>query len=507
MAKPIMIQGTMSGVGKSLITAGLCRVFKQDGYRTAPFKSQNMALNSYITSEGLEIGRAQAVQAQAAGIAPSAAMNPVLLKPTSDVGSQVIVNGQAIGTMSAKEYFAYKQELVPVIKKAYQTLDASYDLIVIEGAGSPAEINLKQNDIVNMGLAEMVDAPVLLTGDIDRGGVFAQLLGTLLLLEKEERARVKGLIINKFRGDPGILAPGVRLLEQKSGLPVVGTLPYTQLDIEEEDSLTSRFTCTDRKNPAQAVDIAVIRFPRISNFTDFRVLEAHPQIRLHYVTRAAQLSGADLIVLPGTKNTMGDLRWLRASGLEAALLKCHAQGGVIFGICGGYQMLGQHLADPDGAEEGGQLRGIGLLALHTVFQKEKVTTRVRGRIGTLSGALAALSGLEVAGYEIHMGVTAPYDTAAAGHMFSSLEAEGCPARKKADGWHQQNVYGTYVHGVFDADGMADALLAALAKKRGICLETVHARSFAEYQQEQFDRLAGMLRAHLDMGAIYRMLQI
>lgn len=525
MAKPIMIQGTMSGVGKSLITAGLCRVFKQDGYRTAPFKSQNMALNSYITSEGLEIGRAQAVQAQAAGIAPSAAMNPILLKPTSDVGSQVIVNGQVFGTMSAKEYFAYKQKLVPVIKEAYQTLDASYDLIVIEGAGSPAEINLKQHDIVNMGLAEMLDAPVLLAGDIDRGGVFAQLLGTLLLLEQTERARVKGLIINKFRGDPGILAPGIRLLEQKSGLPVVGTLPYTQLDIEEEDSLTKRFTHTDSENSAQAVDIAVIRLPRISNYTDFRVLEAHPQICLRYVTRAPQLNGADLILLPGTKNTMSDLRWLRASGLEAALLKCHAQGSVIFGICGGYQMLGQHLADPDGTEEGGQMRGIGLLPLQTVFQKDKVTTRVHGRIGRLSGVLAALSGREAAGYEIHMGVTAPYNTGAdagngrqaggeeqdyenaAGGIFSTLEVEGCPAQKKADGWHRQNVYGTYVHGIFDADGMADGLLTALAKKRGICLETVHAGSFAKYQQEQFDRLAEMLRAHLDLGALYRMLQI
>ena len=292
MAKAIMIQGTMSNAGKSLLAAGLCRIFKQDGYRVAPFKSQNMALNSFITEEGLEMGRAQVMQAEAAGIKPSVLMNPILLKPTNDVGSQVIVNGEVLGNMSARDYFAYKKKLIPDIMKAYDTLSAENDIIVIEGAGSPAEINLKQDDIVNMGMAKLAKAPVLLVGDIDRGGVFAQLIGTVMLLEDEEKEMVKGLIINKFRGDKTILDPGVEMLEERSGIPVVGVAPYLQIEVEDEDSLTERF---DSQQEVGQIDIAVIRVPRISNFTDFNPFENIPGVSLRYVKHIHELKHPDMV--------------------------------------------------------------------------------------------------------------------------------------------------------------------------------------------------------------------
>ena len=291
MAKVIMIQGTMSGAGKSILTAGLCRIFRQDGYRTAPFKSQNMALNSYITSEGREMGRAQVMQAEAAGIEPMVCMNPILLKPLNHTGSQVIVNGEVLGNMSAKDYFAYKKQLVPLIKKAFHKLEELTDIIVVEGAGSPAEINLKQNDIVNMGLAEMIDAPVLLVGDIDRGGVFAQLLGTLMLLDEKEKRRVKGLVINKFRGDKSILDPGIEMLEEKGKVPVTGVVPYMDLSLEDEDSLTERFEGRQQG----LIDIAVIRYPRISNFTDFNVFESIPNVSVRYITSISELHHPDMI--------------------------------------------------------------------------------------------------------------------------------------------------------------------------------------------------------------------
>lgn len=338
MAKAIMIQGTMSNAGKSLIAAGLCRIFKQDGYRAAPFKSQNMALNSFITEEGLEMGRAQVMQAEAAGIKPSVLMNPILLKPTNDVGSQVIVNGEVLGTMSARDYFQYKKQLVPKVMEAYHKLEEAYDIIVIEGAGSPAEINLKAEDIVNMGMAKMAKAPVLLVGDIDRGGVFAQLVGTLMLLEEDEKKLVKGMIINKFRGDKTILEPGVKLLEEKTGIPVAGVAPYLKIQMEDEDSLTERFS---GKQDVELIDIAVIRVPRISNFTDFNALEVIPGVSVRYVKSVYELKNPDMVILPGTKNTMEDLQWMRQNGLEAAVLKAAADGKIVFGICGGYQMLGE----------------------------------------------------------------------------------------------------------------------------------------------------------------------
>ena len=400
MAKAIMIQGTMSNAGKSLLAAGLCRIFRQDGYSVAPFKSQNMALNSFITEEGLEMGRAQVMQAEAAGIRPSVKMNPILLKPTNDVGSQVIVNGEVLGTMSARDYFKYKKKLVPDIMKAYQELSDEYDIIVIEGAGSPAEINLKNDDIVNMGMAKMAKAPVLLVGDIDRGGVFAQLIGTVDLLEPSERDMVKGLIINKFRGDKTILDPGVKMLEERSHIPVVGVAPYMNIQVEDEDSLTERF---DRKQPAGLIDIAVIRVPRISNFTDFNPFESVEGVSLRYVQHVSELKNPDMIILPGTKNTMEDLLWMRENGLEAAVLKAAAAGCIVFGICGGYQMLGDTLSDPYHVEAGGKIRGMGLLPMDTVFASKKTRTRVTGQFLPMPGTFAALSGVSLEGYEIHMG--------------------------------------------------------------------------------------------------------
>ena len=494
-----MVQGTMSNAGKSLLAAGLCRIFKQDGYKVAPFKSQNMALNSFITEEGLEMGRAQVMQAEAAGIAPSVLMNPILLKPTNDVGSQVIVNGEVLGTMSARDYFRYKKKLVPDIMKAYETLAAENDIIVIEGAGSPAEINLKEEDIVNMGMAKMAKAPVLLVGDIDRGGVFAQLIGTVQLLEKEERDMVKGLIINKFRGDKTILEPGVKMLEEKSGISVVGVAPYMQIQVEDEDSLTERF---DKNQEIGQIDIAVIRTPRISNFTDFNPFESIPGVSLRYVKTPGELGNPDLILLPGTKNTMGDLKWLRESGMEALILKEASRGILIFGICGGYQMLGETLSDPYGVEEGGSMKGMGLLPIETVFTKEKTRTRVRGTIGTITGPYAGLSGAETEGYEIHMGETVLKEGAKSDLSITDTVT----GQQKEDGAYRDNVFGTYVHGVFDKEECAEALVRLIGEKKGLDVSSLTGVDFAAFKETQYDILANTLRRHLDMKKIYEILE-
>ena len=499
MAKAIMVQGTMSNAGKSLLAAGLCRIFKQDGYRVAPFKSQNMALNSFITKEGLEMGRAQVMQAEAAGIAPSVLMNPILLKPTNDVGSQVIVNGEVLGTMSARDYFQYKKKLVPDILKAYETLAGENDIIVIEGAGSPAEINLKEEDIVNMGMAKMAKAPVLLVGDIDRGGVFAQLIGTVELLEEDERAMVKGLIINKFRGDKSILDPGVKMLEEKSGISVVGVAPYLDIQVEDEDSLTERF---DKNQEIGVIDIAVVRLPRISNFTDFNPFENIPGVSLRYVKHPYELKDPDMIVLPGTKNTMEDLLWMRESGMEAAVLKAASRGKFIFGICGGYQMLGETLEDPDQVEAGGSMKGMGLLPMDTVFEKSKTRTRVEGFFGKLSGIWEPLSGKNLEGYEIHMG-----ESRLKGKTKASISlTDHVTGKEKLDGACCENVCGTYVHGVFDREEVAEAVIQAIGKKKGIDVSSMTGVDFAAFKETQYDLLAAKLREHLDMKRIYEILE-
>ena len=540
MAKVIMVQGTMSNAGKSFLVAGLCRIFKQDGYRVAPFKSQNMALNSYITSEGLEMGRAQVMQAEAAGITPMVCMNPILLKPTNNVGSQVIVNGEVLGNMSARDYFAYKKKLIPDIKRAFRKLEEYADIIVIEGAGSPAEINLKENDIVNMGMAQMVNAPVLLVGDIDRGGVFAQLLGTLMLLTDEEKARVKGLIINKFRGDKTILDPGIAMLEERGGVPVVGVVPYRQLSLEDEDSLTERF---DKKTEG-LIDIAVIRYPRISNFTDFNVFEQMPEVTVRYVTSVAELHHPDMICLPGSKNTMGDLKWMRQNGFEAAIKKA-AETTPVFGICGGYQMLGMSIADPDNVEEGGAIRGMELLPVETILQKSKMRCQTEGLVDKVEGTFHGISGCEFQGYEIHMGETRYADCSVKDNAivpFSSddlkQEQSNIPFVKPesdlnpqpTNGWintetdgscndsgkpvnktvvqseKYENVYGSYVHGIFDQAKIADAILHALAKKKGVALEEGGMLDYQVFKEKEYDKLADTLREYLNMEEIYGMLR-
>ena len=489
-AKRIMVQGTMSGAGKSLLCAALCRIFAQDGYRVAPFKSQNMALNSFVTRDGLEMGRAQVVQAQAAGVEPDVRMNPILLKPSSDTGSQVIVGGEVRGQMSAAAYFKMKRQLIPEILAAFDSLSEEADIVVIEGAGSPAEINLKADDIVNMGLAKLVDAPVLLAGDIDRGGVFAQLYGTVALLEPEERARIAGLVINKFRGDVDILRPGLAMLEEKTGLPVLGVVPYLHVEIEDEDSLSERLNVRDAVKP---LDVAVIRLPHISNFTDFIPLEQHELLGVRYVQRARELGAPDLVILPGTKNTMEDLLWLRQNGLEAAVRKLAQAQTPVLGVCGGYQMLGQTLDDPAGTESGKplSLAGLGLLPTRTTFDAQKRRTQVR------AVALGApFAGARMTGYEIHNG-----RTTVNGEPFCRL-ADGTP-----EGCVCKNVFGTYLHGLFDSGELTQALVKLLCARKGISPRETRPTSMAEYRQAQFDLLADGVRKALDMGAVYRAMGI
>lgn len=502
MAKVIMIQGTMSNAGKSLVTAGLLRVFRQDGYKAAPFKSQNMALNSFITKEGLEMGRAQVVQAEAAGIEPEVCMNPILLKPTNDVGSQVIVNGVVVGNMSAKEYFKYKQNLVPKIMEAFEKLSREVDIIVIEGAGSPAEINLKQNDIVNMGMAKMADAPVLLVGDIDRGGVFAQLYGTVALLEEEERNRICGLVINKFRGDKSILQPGIQMIEKLCDIPVLGVIPFAKVDIEDEDSLSHRLS--DKKKAA-AIDIVVVRLPRISNFTDFNRLECVKGVSLRYVDQVKELGEPDMIILPGSKNTMSDLLFLRQNGMEAAILKAHAKGTVIFGICGGFQMLGEEITDPYGVEikAGSSLRGMGLLPIRTVFEREKVRTRRRGTVIASGGVFDSMKGLPVDGYEIHMGKSLCVPGRNVNH-FLKLQ-DDCENEETMDGFCDGQVYGSYLHGFFDHAEIVDAVVLGLAGKKGISREDISMVDYETYKNEQYDKLATIMRESMDMNKIYEIM--
>lgn len=530
-----MIQGTMSGAGKSILTAGILRVLRQDGYRVAPFKSQNMALNSYVTREGLEMGRAQVVQAAAAGMEPSADMNPILLKPMGDTTSQVIVNGRSIGKMRAADYYKVKKSLVPDILAAYERLRERADIIVIEGAGSPVEINLREGDFVNMGLAEMVDAPVLLAGNIDPGGVFAQLLGTIQLLRQDERARVKGLIINKFRGDVSLLQPGLDMFAEYCDIPFAGVVPWIRLDLDEEDSMSEKLAGRGAGAGADtSVDIAVIRLPYISNYTDFAPLERHPGVTVRYIAEASLLGQPDLIILPGTKNSIGDLRWLRESGMEARIRDA-AGRSLLMGICGGFQMLGRRILDPLGSETGGTEDGMGLLSVETLFSADKYTRQVHGTARQLPGVWAPLSGLPVSGYEIHMGRTEYLaDRDKGTSVFAQLTDGGpdvavTPAEENPDGAVCGNVLGTYLHGVFDETPFRSALIDLLRKrKEGTCSETgaaeaLHVRSShtlsgresafsgiesaRQIQDRQLDMLADVLRESLDWELIYRAIGI
>ena len=488
MAKRIMIQGTMSGVGKSLLTAALCRIFCQDGYRVAPFKSQNMALNSFITADGREMGRAQVVQAYAAGKQPDVRMNPILLKPSSDVGSQVIVLGEARGDYRAVDYFKMKRSLIPDIMQAYESLASENDIIVIEGAGSPAEINLRADDIVNMGLAELVDAPVILVGDIDPGGVFAQIYGTVALLEERERRRVVGTVINKFRGDVSLLEPGLRMLEDLTGVPVLGVVPYTAVDLDDEDSVSRRL---DRRSADGTVDIAVIRLPHISNFTDFIPLERHPDLGVRYVKEAGELGEPDMLILPGTKNTMGDLQWMRRGGLDAAVKRLGEKGVPVLGVCGGYQMLGRHLRDLEGAEHGGEMEGLGLLPVETEFSARKIQVQTEASV-----CAEPFAGAKLQGYQIHMGRTDRAGTAPFCVLPDGTE----------DGSVRGNVFGTYIHGLFDSGELTAKLADWLLRRRGLVAASGQVESHLHYQERQLELLADTVRQSLDLSAVYRAME-
>lgn len=482
--KILMVQGTMSNAGKSLLVAGLCRIFMQDGFRVKPFKSQNMALNSFITKNGLEMGRAQVMQAEACGIEPNVFMNPILLKPTSDKGSQVIVNGEVLKNMEAKEYFKYKKNLIPEIKNAFCELKKDADIIVIEGAGSPAEINLRENDIVNMGLAKMLDAPVLLVGDIDRGGVFAQLVGTIDLLNDDEKKLIQGLVINKFRGDKSLLDSGIEMLEKKCGKKVCGVIPYLNICIDDEDSLSNRF----EKKENCLVNIGVIKFPRISNFSDFSVFEQIENVVIHYISNPNEIEKMDMIILPGSKNTIADLKWMRENGIEAAIKK-FSEKKLVFGICGGFQMLGNFIEDPFDVEEGGVIRGMELLDTKTVLEKNKVRKQISYELKQVDGVLNFLSNKKIEGYEIHNGKTFY------GNNLSIFDA----------GVFKNNIYGTYVHGFFDNDDIAFCIAKYLAEKKGANLN-VNKSSYKKFKESQYDILADEMRKNLDMEAIYGMLR-
>lgn len=496
--KCIMIQGTGSSVGKSVLCAALLRILKQDGYRVAPFKAQNMALNSFATKEGLEMGRAQVTQAQAAGIEPAVAMNPVLLKPTSDRRSQVVVNGRPIGNMTAMEYHAYKPVLREMIKKTYDELEKTVDFVVIEGAGSPAEINLREGDIVNMSMAHAADAPVLLVGDINLGGVFASLYGTVMLLTDEERARVRGTIINKFRGDVKILEPGLNMLEDLIHVPVAGVIPWMDVELEDEDSVTERFHRTAGKGD---VDICVVRLPHISNFTDFQALSLVEGARVRYAQTAAEIEGADIVILPGTKNTIEDLLAIRNRGIDAAVVRHARAGKLVIGVCGGYQMLAGRLYDPNHVESRvTEVAGLGLLDMDVEFLPEKTTVQAAGVVVGEGSWLSQIDGATVDGYEIHAGVNRLGPDA---HPWLRLTGHDAPdGVRNAAG----NVLGSYLHGLFDNGYLTRALVNHVREGKGLSAAGDEILTMEAFREREFDRLADVVRASVDMDMIYRILR-
>lgn len=491
-AVPLMLQGTGSHVGKSVLTAALCRIFRDKGYSAAPFKAQNMALNSFVTSEGHEIGRAQAFQAEAAGIRPTSDMNPVLLKPTGDSVSQVIVHGRVHSSMSAVEYHAFKKEAAGFVMESYERLASLYDVIVIEGAGSPAEVNLRDGDIANMGVAGMTKSPVLLVGDIDRGGVFASIVGTMELLAPWERELVKGFIINKFRGDMALLEPGLDFLSGKTGRPVLGVVPYIDgPSLPDEDGVALQGG--GRAAAPGALKVAVVKLPRISNFTDFDPLKLCPGVSVDFIEDAGGLTGADMAILPGTKNTLSDLVWLKERGLGSALEAFASRGGMVAGICGGFQMMGRKVTDPDRVESNlGEAEGLGLLDIETTLAKEKSTFQVKARVSAFG-----IDDIVVEGYEIHMG-----RSAGAGAPLARITERNGAVADVADGAREGNLWGTYIHGIFDNDAFREALLGSLRGARGLA---AHApgRSFASIREEAIGRLAAVVAGSVDMEAVLR----
>ena len=491
LARCLMVQGTGSGVGKSLLTAALCRIFRRAGYRVAPFKSQNMSLNAAVTLDGGEIGRAQAAQAAAAGVEPTVHMNPILLKPEADDRSQVVVQGRAVARVRWHEYARMIPELWPLVSDSLERVRREHDVVLIEGAGSPAEINITW-DIANMRVAALADAPVVLVGDIDRGGVFAALVGTLALLAPDERARVAGFIVNRFRGDAAVLAPGLELLTARTGIPVLGVVPHLGPGlVPEEDSLSLDEGSAD--GDAACIEVAVVRLPRIANFDDVEPLAAEPGVAVRFVTRAAELDAADVVIVPGSKSTLADLAWLRARGLAAAIGRAARDGRIVLGVCGGYQMLGERLEDPHGVEGGGAAAGLGLLPAVTTFAPRKTTVRVRARV-LGDGPLAAAVGAGVEGYEIHAGVTC---TRGGRGALALVERGGAPC-EGTDGAVAGSVIGSYVHGLLTSAPLRRALLAAAARRRGVAVDP---RWGAASAVDRYDRLADLVGPALDLDAL------
>lgn len=505
MANYIMMMGTSSHVGKSILATAMCRILYRKGRKVVPFKAQNMALNSYVTRDGDEMGRAQVAQAEAAGMEPMVDMNPVLLKPTGNAASQVIIMGKPVGNMSAREYHrGYSLKAFDAVKEALGRLDKEYDTIVIEGAGSPAEINLKANDIVNMRVAKYLQAPVLLIADIDRGGALASLVGTLELLDEEERALVKGLVINKFRGDVTLLTPAIDFLEEKTGKPVLGVVPHIdQMGIDDEDSVS-----LEEKQAAPTegdIRIAVIQTPKISNFTDFDALAHEKDVALYYVKSVEDLGEPDVIMLPGSKNTTEDMLYLRKSGLGEKILAHAKAGKAVIGICGGYQMLGEVIRDPQHTEsQNDEVAGLGLLGMETVFASEKLTSQVVAKCQDLHFMGQSISADNLQGYEIHMGHTA-FTREADKHPFTVCQRRGkACASQEGTANAAGNVFGTYIHGVFDNDVFRRSVLNAIRNSKG--LEALaNTRNVMAEKQQAYEHLADVVENALDMEKLYQIM--
>ncbi len=497
-AKALMIQGTASSSGKSLLTSALCRIFNQDGYRVAPFKAQNMSNNSFVTCDGLEMGRAQVVQALAAGLEPDIRMNPVLLKPTSDKCSQIVLRGKAAFTMDTQHWHETRKRLRNTIKDCYTSLANEYEIIVIEGAGSPAEINLKQNDIVNMGMAEMADAPVIIVGDIDRGGVFASLVGTMHLLDDNEKPRVKGFIINKFRGKAELLNPGLKQLEEITGVPVLGVVPWLNHSIDEEDGVSDRFT---HDNTSKSdIDICIINLPHISNYTDFIPLEYVPDVKVRWCNSAKKIGKPDIIIIPGTKSTIYDLRVLKKSGIAKVIIDYMMNNGIVLGVCGGFQMLGKEIEDYENTESTClKESGLSLLDMVTLFQSSKYTSQVRFELNISNGPLEELNGKTASGYEIHMGKS-HFEQGTLPFTYS-IDSD---KRKTVSGIIDMSgrVMGTYVHGFFDSPGIASAFINALRKRNNFSPLEVPVFERSMVLNRDINKMANVVRNAVDIEKIY-----
>jgi adenosylcobyric acid synthase len=486
-----MIQGTASNVGKSIITTALCRLIYKKGYKVSPFKSQNMALNSYITKDGLEMGRAQVVQAEACGIAPQVYMNPILLKPTGNSKSQVIVNGKVLENMGSIGYSKYKNSLREKIMENYNFIRDNYDVSIIEGAGSPVEINMNKDDIVNMGMAKMANSPVILVADIDRGGVFASIVGTMTLFTEEERARVKGVIINKFRGDVKLLQSGLVQLEELIGVPVLGVVPYAELNIEDEDGITERFK---KVNEDKDIKISVIKLKHMSNFTDMDAFNLYNDVSINYVTSPEELGDEDMIIIPGSKSTISDLLTLKENGIAEKITKLAKKGTIIFGICGGYQMLGEKIEDPKKIEgDIDEIPGLGLLELTTVMESSKNTLQYSGEILVGDGLFKGLSGSYINGYEIHQGVTNGNENG------KFLDGSGY-----INGVIKDNIIGCYIHGIFDNSEFTRGFLNNIRNKKGLdSIDTTI--TFDQFKENEYDKLAKIVKESVDMKKIYNIM--